>query len=89
MSKNRNRSRLNKSTNGREYKLILIEMYYSLYWDEGILMYPKINKGFKYPNKYLMKHEIRMYRSWKYNRKTKYKPNQKNYEKCENSNSKR
>lgn len=73
MSKNRNRSRLNKSTNGREYKILLINCEYPIYWDEGIQMYPKIKNGFKNPNKRLMKYEIRMYRSWKYNRKKQWR----------------
>lgn len=73
MSKNRNRSRLNNSTCSREYKLILINLCYPKYWDEGISFYPKIKIGFKNPNKRLMKYEIRMYRNWKYNRKKQWR----------------
>jgi hypothetical protein len=73
MSKNRNRSRLNKSTIGREYNILLINDLYPIYWDEGILMYPQTRFGFKNPNKRLMKFEIRMYRSWKHNRKTQWR----------------
>jgi len=73
MSKNRNRSKLNKSTNGREYKLLVLNLEYPKYWDEGIPTYPKLRLGFKNPNKVLMKYEIRMYRSWKYNRKKQWR----------------
>jgi len=73
MSKNRNRSKLNKTTTSREYKLLNMNLVYPMYWDEGISMYPKIRLGCKNPNKQLMRYEIRMYRSWKYHRKTQWR----------------
>ena len=73
MSKNINRSRLNKANDSREYKYILLNEAYPLYWDECITTYPKYRRGYKNPNKYLMKYQVRAYRTWKHNRKTKYK----------------
>ena len=73
MSKNRNRSKLNKTTNSRVYKLLNMNLVYPIYWDEGIPTYPKLRLGFKNPKKVLMKYEIRMYRSWKYNRKKQWR----------------
>lgn len=43
------------------------------YWDEGISFYPRYRRGFKNPNKTIMSYQVRMYRTWKHNRKTKYK----------------
>ena len=62
MSKNRNRAKFNKAQNGRIYKIMVINDAYPLYWDEGKVTY----NG-------LYKYEYRMYRTWKYNRKTQWK----------------
>lgn len=48
-----------KYVNSRTYKLILDNMLYPPYWDDGL---PKIC-GYEY----------RQYRSWKHNRKKQYK----------------
>jgi hypothetical protein len=63
MSTNRNRAKLNKAQDGREYRLKLINELYPLYWDEG-LNFKKGHSSTKY----------RSYKTWKYNRKTQYKP---------------
>jgi hypothetical protein len=43
------------------------------YWDEGITFYPKYKKGFKNTNKKIMSYQVRMYKTWKHNRKTRWK----------------
>lgn len=43
------------------------------YWNEYLNLYPKKRRGFKNPNKRIMSYQIRMYRTWKHNRKTQYK----------------
>jgi hypothetical protein len=73
MSKNRNRAKLNKAHNQKEYKAILINLLYPPYWDDGISFYPEYRAGYKNPQKRLTKIEIRQYKTWKYNRKTQYK----------------
>jgi hypothetical protein len=73
MSKHRNRAKLNKATNSREYFIVLLNYEYPMYWDDGIVEYPKYRKGFKNPNKRLFKYQVRMFRTWKYNRKTQWK----------------
>ena len=73
MSKNRNRVKLNKAQNGREYHQIGINEVYPMYWDDGIIYYPKYRKGFKNPNKRLQRYKIREFKTWKHNRKTQWK----------------
>lgn len=73
MSTHRNRTMLDTSQDGREYKIRIINELYPPYWDEGLNFYPKWKKGFVNPNRQLLAHEVRMYRSWKHNRKTQYK----------------
>ena len=73
MSKNRNRTTLNKANDSKEYSILYLNELYPLYWEEGISMYPKYRKGFKNPNKQLFRYQQRCYRTWKYNRKKQYK----------------
>ena len=73
MSKNINRAKLNKAKNGREYHIIHINNLYPPYWDDGIAEYPKYRKGFKNPIKRIFNYQVRMYKTWKYNRKTQWK----------------
>ena len=73
MSRKTNRANLNKANNRKEYRCILFNELYPDYWDDGINFYPKYRRGFKNPNKTITRWEMRSYRSWKYNRKTKYK----------------
>lgn len=75
MSINRNRAKLNKANNNYEYNSKLLGILYPLYWDDGIIMYPKIRKGFKNSNKQIFAYQKRNYRTWKHNRKTQYKKN--------------
>jgi hypothetical protein len=73
MSKNRNRAKLNKAQNGREYHQIGMNEVYPMYWDEGIMCYPRYRKGFRNPNKVLQRYKQREYRTWKYNRLEQWK----------------
>jgi len=43
------------------------------YGDEGVSFYPMYRRGFKNPNKQLYPYQVRMYRTWKHNRKTQWK----------------
>ncbi len=56
----------------KEYKVVTQNLK-DWYWNEGINFYPKFRKGRKNSNHRLMSYQIRMYRSWKHNRKTQYK----------------
>jgi len=73
MSKNRNRARFSQANNGREYHIMWINEEYPMYWDEGLYFYPKYKRGFVNPNKQIYPSQVREYRTWKYNRKTKWK----------------
>jgi len=72
--KDSNRSRsskeISKTTSRSVYKKYLIKT--DPYWDEGIMTYPRKNKGTKSSNKKLMRYKQRMYLTWKHNRKTQY-----------------
>lgn len=73
MSTNRSRAKLNKANCGREYHIIWMNELYPIYWDEGVNFHPRYRRGFKNPNKAIEKYQVRKYRTWKYNRKTKWK----------------
>jgi hypothetical protein len=62
MSVNTSRGKLNKATCSRDYKRILLDELYPMYWDEG-LNFKKGHSSDKY----------RSYKTWKYNRKTQWK----------------
>jgi hypothetical protein len=59
-------------TDRRIIKLILLEENYPPYWDEG-MNFHKSKGGFQWKRKQIMSYQYRMYRNWKYNRKTQYK----------------
>ena len=63
MSIHRNRAKLNKANNNRECRLILLQIEYPPYSD-----YDWTWKNRDFPN-----HKARSYKTWKYNRKTKWK----------------
>lgn len=73
MSKNRNRAKLNKAKNSRDYHQIVMNEVYPMYWDEGIIFYPRYRKGFRNPNKRLQRYKQREYRTWKHNRLEQWK----------------
>lgn len=56
----------------KEYKVVTRRMDEPL-WDECLMAYPMWRRGFKNPIKRIMSYQVRMYRTWKYNRKTKWK----------------
>lgn len=65
MSKNRNRAKLNKAHNDREYRYLQIQINYPIYWNEGINSHSE--------KKFLMSYKARSYKTWKHNRLTQYK----------------
>ena len=73
MSKNYNRAKFNKAQNGNEHRKMFLKWVYPPYWDDGIMTYPKFKKGFKNPNKRLLSYQVRMYKTWKHNRKNRWK----------------
>lgn len=78
MSKNINRAKLNKAKTSKEYLAIQYSINYPIYWDECIMFYPRYNRGTskdkkKFWRKQKMGFQLRMYKTWKHNRKTKWK----------------
>ena len=73
MSKNYNRSKFDKHTNFTVYHKVQLNSFNEPYWDEGKIFYPKYRRGRKNPHKHILRYEMRRYRTWKYNRKTKWK----------------
>lgn len=75
MSKNRNRARLNKAQTNNDYYKILLNTEYPLYWDDGLCTYPVFKRGTSnsIKKRRIYSYQYRMYRSWKYNRKTQWK----------------
>ncbi len=72
MSKNTNRAELNKAQTSKEYKCILNNDLYPIYWDEGLNFYPRYNRGYKNTNKQILMHQVRMYKTWKHTRNKQY-----------------
>lgn len=73
MSINRNRQKLKQSTCSNDYKKIWLDYLYPKYWDEGYYLLPRYRRGFHNPNKYIFSYQVRMYKTWKYNRRTQFK----------------
>lgn len=71
MSTNRNRFR--GVTHSRTYRIMLLKELYPPYWDDGDAFYRPKGWRNKRRKKQIMHFEYRMYRTWKHNRKTKYK----------------
>ncbi len=67
--------RIKITNNRREHHLLCIRENYDPYWDEGITFYPKHRPGFKNTHwrAQLMSYQVRMYKTWKHNRKTQWK----------------
>jgi hypothetical protein len=75
MSVNFNRAKGKNILNSRVFKQIVVLGNDDPYWDDGINFYPKYQKGFgNCKKKRLQYYQVRRYRTWKYNRKTQYKP---------------
>ena len=62
MSINRNRAKLNKAKTNKEYNTLFFIENNPPYWDEGIVF-----KG------RLMSYQVRACKTWKHNRKTRWK----------------
>lgn len=73
MSKKTNRAYLNKAENGRVYHIMLLKDLYPPYWDEGTRYYPKYRPGYKNSKKQILSFQVRMYKTWKHNRKMQWK----------------
>lgn len=73
MSTNRNRAKLNKAITSHDYYLIWLKFEYPPYWDEGCVFFPRYNRGTKYHEPKLYSYQIRMYKTWKHNRRTQWK----------------
>lgn len=64
--------RARTTTSRKEYNIVTRGLD-DPYWDEGINFYPIYRRGFKNPNKTIMSYQVRMYKTWKYNRNTQWK----------------
>ena len=76
MSVNFNRAQGKNYFTSKEYKYFLClyeEPYSEDYWGIHYTYDYKSKLGYKKPNKSLYFYKRRMYRTWKYNRKTQYK----------------
>jgi len=63
MSKNRNRAKLNKAENSKAYNRTLLKWLYPPYYEEG----------WSWHHGDLPNHKWREFKTWKHNRKTKYR----------------
>lgn len=62
------------TTSRKEYKVATNDKMREWWWDECITYYPLVRtRGAKRPNKQIMSYQVRMYRTWKHNRKTQWK----------------
>lgn len=65
------------TTCSKEYKIVTNDKISEPYWDEGYYTYPRYRRGFKNSNKGIYSYQVRMYKSWKHNRITQYKTQDK------------
>jgi hypothetical protein len=72
MSKNRNRALLNKAEDGLTYRKMWIKNEYPPYYDDG-WYYWKSRGTRKWKKKQIHPYQVRMYKTWKYNRLTQWK----------------
>ena len=70
MSKNRNRAKFNKANNSNNYRILMLSFVYPAYWDDGIQFYPT---KYREPKRRIMNYQVRMYKTWKHNRRTQWK----------------
>jgi hypothetical protein len=73
MSINYNRAHTKKCVTRKEYLRKQVNLDYPPYWDEGISFYPRKNRGTNYAYPKLYSYQIRMYRTWKHNRRKQWK----------------
>ena len=77
MSVNFDRKKGDNTFTQKEYKIKVIYGQ-DPYWDECVNLYPRWNDRYEdnwKRRKQLYSYQIRMYKTWKHNRKTQYKSN--------------
>lgn len=67
-----NKQKASRTTSRKEYKVITQDLK-DWYWDEGVY-YPNQTKN-RQNKRLLRQYEIRMYKTWKHNRKKQWKVN--------------
>jgi len=67
------KSKIARTTMYRKEYMVETKGLNEPYCDEGINFYPLYRRGFKNPNKRIMSYQIRMYKTWKHNRRKQYK----------------
>ena len=74
MSINYNKAKTKKCSSKKEYNNQQLRMSYPPYWDECMRFYSKLNNRWAKPsNKQILSYQVRMYKTWKHNRKTQWK----------------
>ncbi len=61
-----------RTTCNKEYRIVTNDNFLDPYWDEG-MVYHKSRGLAKWKKKQILNYQVRMYRSWKHNRKTQHK----------------
>lgn len=67
------KSKIARTTTSRKEYNVVTRGLVDPYWDECIVYYPRYNRGTNHSNKGLMSYQVRMYKTWKHNRKTQWK----------------
>lgn len=57
----------------KEYKIVTRGWKNDPYFDECWNYYPRYRSGFKNSGKQILSYQVRMYKTWKHNRKTQWK----------------
>lgn len=74
MSKHYYRTKFNHSESRSDYNKSILNFYYPDYWDEGWYHTQRKRGTSNYWKcKSLFQYEVRMYKTWKHNRKTQWK----------------
>ena len=66
-------SKVSKETTCRKEYKVITRGWDDPCWNEYVHYYPRLRLGYKNPIKRIMSYQIRMYRTWKHNRKTQWK----------------
>lgn len=74
MSINRNRQKLNNARCNSDYRKILLNYLYPLYWNDGIVYKHSKNKEAwsKSKTKQIINTKSRLYKTWKHNRSNQW-----------------
>ena len=67
------KSKIARTTTCRKEYNVITRGLDEPYWNEGLNFYPKIRRGYKNPIKRIMSYQMRMYKTWKHNRKNQWK----------------